>query len=599
MTRVNATKIFFLFFLIAAIAPQAIASNFTDKVLASWSMENLPSSVIEDDSGTGATLTLNSPTNMSSNTYYYLGNWGIIGNRTNGDYAYKTPPDFNTQIYDGNITTVSFWWKPLSGANKNYDLVTYGKSGGWVATVGVADQNDRVFAQLNGDSSCTRTLSANGPSYNMSGEGLYYHLVVVFNKTSSTTGSAIFYLNGNKTTTNLVAAGSGSGNTLGTDFFVIGNYPLYRSCGFDTGNVGRYAIDQVMVYNRSLTDEEVSELYASGTGYDPFDNTLPEQIASISSIDMVFESSASRDFSQYFSYDTYVQLAFIHNNATHSLSYSLTDTYSSSDFAIQFTSPTTIAFWSFNNVVVDQEINVSACNPYGCTSYTPFYLSVGYNGTGVYQIASVADVSMNTNSVAYRTISSYFVNHENIFVQFTDPDNFSTVYVTEGYPANNSCAYIEVSDDNVIYRSNTAPCSISNVFYIVDDNTQTITSNGFRVSVTGTNATVVPGTIPGGVGGVVNLWGSIFPSYDTISFQVRMGYVLVVMLLTLIAGVIIAYNSGGSALSLIGVGAVLFVEFIYFTAIRYIPILWIVLFAILMVVLGAGYFVRKTSGTGG
>ena len=47
---------------------------------------------------------------------------------------------------------------------------------------------------------------------------------------------------------------------------------------------------------------------------------------------------------------------------------------------------------------------------------------------------------------------------------------------------------------------------------------------------------------------------------------------------------------------IVGFSTLLFMEFIYFTAIKYIPILWIAIFVVTIVVLGVGLFNKQTTG---
>jgi hypothetical protein len=131
--------------------------------------------------------------------------------------------------------TLSGWIKPLSG----YGVFAYkyGSSKGFVLYAGVSGVKQRLF--LDGSSvDSNNFLTANQ----------WNHIVVVYNGTN-----AIFYLNGVNDGSPVLSKGEVDSN----------NEPLYIGINPSLTEDFNGTIDDVMIFNRSLSAEEIAGLYAN------------------------------------------------------------------------------------------------------------------------------------------------------------------------------------------------------------------------------------------------------------------------------------------------------------------------------------------------
>jgi hypothetical protein len=601
----------FLVFILSIISLFSIsgvnAINYSNSLIVSYSMENLPDTFVSDYSANNDPAALTDYVNMIDNSAPKIGDWSLKTNYSANDIADNYYMNTNISIRTNTEHSISLWVK-LEKPTGDNPLVTYGNLRGAHVTL-YQLSSGRLELDLDeangGDQACDgKRINMLSNTNAFTSYGNWTHIVALFNRTGNTSATGNFYVNGAAVSS--ISYGSTTSGAIPTynsyGFIKIGADPTGTSCATHFGSANNNAtnIDQLMIWNRTIDTSEIAGLYNAGVGYDPFDTTIPTQIASISPVAIVFNGYSSREFGQYFIDDTYTELAFDYGNASYDLTYSGIDTANLGTFAVGFTDSTTISFWGFNDVVPTFNMSVRGCNAYGCSAWdNQFFFSVGYNGSGAYQIASIAPISLPTNTIVSRTFSNYFSGYTNRFLQFTNPTNLSIEYVATGFPANNSCVYMEISGDNLLISSKNNSCVLSGVYFIVDDNTTTVTSNLLTISVQGTTGNFTTGSFGAGVGGVVNLFGGLFPDSDTLTNQTKFTYVVLVMLVTLMIGAFVIINSSSGAFTSIGVGVVLLMEFVYFTSIGYVPILWIALFVVIVVILGIGYFTKQSAGSGG
>lgn len=580
----------FLFLLIILIIP--LTNALTENTEASYSFENFPSTQAYDYSENDKDLEL-TLSSVMSNTFAKIDNWGVKTNSTGGEYLYLN--NNNTSVFNVSVNSnmsISFWYY-TDNVPVLTPLITFGKDQE-IMFVPILYSNGSnigtyIIHTTNSAESCNNfyiTGVANSTLKNS-----YNHVVYDYARTATDTFTVKIYLNGDLILSNTPTP-SGSWTDFGGESVVkIGINPTGTGCGtiFTTAPNATVYFDQVDIFNKSLTQSDVNILYADGDGIDIFDAGLPEQVASIAPIDMVFLSNTERDFGAYFNKETYVEMRFDYSNATNYLNYSTTDTASFSTFAIQFTSATEASFWSFNNILPSLTLEVRACNTNGCSDWVEVLFSIGYEGSGAYQIASVAPVSMAQQSTKFLTFSDFFLQYTDTYFQYTDPDNASTQLIGDGQSISNTCFNATISGDNLILNSNSQVCTVNEVYLLVDDGQTLVQSNEFSISVYGGNGT--------GAGGlIVSSFNNWFPNSETLSPRAKMAYVLITMGITLLVGLFVIWNSQNSQFVGIGVGAVLVIEFVYFTTINYIPILWVALFGVVVAIGGIALFTRKTTG---
>ncbi len=179
-------------------------------------------------------------TGMSTTTTPVIGKMG--GALTTGITSYVSATSNNFPI-GGSARTISAWIKPTTLTSSEADFFQYGsKSSGLANIIGIISFHPFYSAWI-GDLECNSiTVSAGTWSF------------ITFTNTSASTGT--LYYNG-------VPCASGSvGNTINTASAApacFGNV-----CG-DTSRYMTGAVDDVRVYNRALSAQEIQMLYEMGT----------------------------------------------------------------------------------------------------------------------------------------------------------------------------------------------------------------------------------------------------------------------------------------------------------------------------------------------
>ena len=554
-----------------------------DDPVLSWSFENFPANIVEDDTGNGFDGDLSDSFNMITSSAK-LGDWAV---GINNDGYINTSNIGNSGSWEH---TISFWLRiedPLSSITS--PIYYYGRTGATELTnhgfvLDVITDIDGYNLRYQPILSSTRyqgRLSELRLNY-----GEWYHIVTNINLDTSTFGGSSINNNYNLYVNNVLQNTTNSG---GSTSVTLQSHD--RRFNLATANVGfkstiNKLVDQVIVYNYTLSESEVSQLYNQGFGLDPFDESQPQQVASIAPIGMNFQTFADRPLNTFFIGETYYQVEFAYNLATYTINAS--GTANAGGFAVQLDSTGLMRVFSYNTPINQLPITVRACNQYGCAS-TTVTLTIGSGEAegGVIGMASVADLNLVEGQTGTRQFSFFFSNYDNRFIEFVDPDTNQLVYVSAGFPNDNSCFTASINGDLATWTAKNTTCSV-NTRLIADDGTTSTPSNTFKVNVIAEQS---------GIAFVDNFLG-IFPDPDTLPFSARMFYVVLTMLLTGVLAVFLVYNTKEISPTIIVMmtSLLLFFEVIFFTAIGYIPIWIIAVGAIGVLVIGIGWFSNRSVG---
>ena len=194
---------------------------------------------VADSSGQGNTGTCN-------NSPIYVLGMRKEGLSLNGINNYISIPKSTNLNNIGTIFTVSTWVNPSAIPN-NSQWFTVGSDQtgqGWGITLGTASSNTLVGAMVIGG------VAYNSPSYTAS-TGNWYNVILIRNGTT-----ASFYVNGTQVGSSFIVP---SGNVRS-----YGNAPTYIGDVYSYNNYYNGIIDDVRIYNRALSAQEVVDLYNSG-----------------------------------------------------------------------------------------------------------------------------------------------------------------------------------------------------------------------------------------------------------------------------------------------------------------------------------------------
>lgn len=206
----------------------------TDDLKAYWAMEDLT-----DSTGNGYTLSNNSATSgatgINNDCYDF-----------NGSSSYVTTTAIPRTTTNGSYT-VSFWIHFDSTANSQQMIGGATNFVGHIQTY----QNTKLVFQW----SPSYYVITNSGIVSNTG---WYHIVIRYNDGDTGAQGRIF-VNGNKITS-YSASAYGSGSALASGTYYIGRY--FASAGYYIDG----QIDEIGMWTRGLSDDEVAELYNSGAG---------------------------------------------------------------------------------------------------------------------------------------------------------------------------------------------------------------------------------------------------------------------------------------------------------------------------------------------
>jgi hypothetical protein len=214
---------------------------------------------------------------------------------------------------------------------------------------------------------------------------------------------------------------------------------------------------------------------------------------------------------------------------------------------------------------------------------------IGYNSTDIFDL--VTGFVNSAPIITGLTYNAYPVLNTplNIIIIATDADNDAMAY------------YLDCGNGNItaVDFFNVKTCTYAT---LADYTITAYTTDLYHLNFTSSSGVVHAGQLGIGTGSgistAINPVLGLFPPYTTLTFSQRMGIMLIVMLITavviLFAGSQIGSN-GMHSLIIYIILIILIVEFLFFTAIHYIPLSWIII--LILASLTISYF--KIKGNGG
>ncbi len=212
-----------------------VSASLSSGLISHFKLDEVSGTTVTDSAGsTNGTVVGGNPTWMA-------GKIGSGSLNLNGTNQYVDVPNFNA-INGLNTVSISFWVKP-SAVSKPF-ITKWGT--GRLFEIGSNGTSLSVIWRIGGTGGGGTSLSQT-TSNNTLTTGVWNHVVVVYNSPSS-----IVYVNGNQVGS--VNGAGGSLNSSVNDSLRIGwnNIPSFYS-----GD-----IDDVRIYNRSVTSQEVYDLYS-------------------------------------------------------------------------------------------------------------------------------------------------------------------------------------------------------------------------------------------------------------------------------------------------------------------------------------------------
>lgn len=577
-------NIFLLLIIATTITIPLATADITINADYSYSFENFPSSTVTDNTGNGINATVSDPFNVPTATAK-IGNWGM---RSTDDTQYIQNSDFG-QLPANVNNSVSFWVFPEDmQVSTYYDLFSLQFSlengneqpRGLHARITPSGEIETYFSRSSssGGAACSsgayRLMITSGANIAV---GEYTHVVIQTYRGEEYN----VYINGEEV--NNTVTGTGSINfATGTAGDRIGT--TKTNCFSNTEST-KY-IDQFIRYsNKTLTQQDIMDLYNAGIGRDPFTTSAPTQVANIANVVLGFQTSSVRDFNDYFQDAINYSLSFDYALASY-LIQNQEQANINNDFAVAINN-NQISFWGFNTEVQPVTITVNACNNNGCLTQD-FTLRVGFSSGAPQQIASVAPLQLGYTQSRSLRYSDFFIDYNNRFIEYVNPDNAQIVFVSEGNPNSNQCFTASINGDLVTITSKELSCQV-NARLVVDDGNTGVYSNEFSISVVDVQETGSE---------YLNLVLGLFPPANTISFSARMLYVVLALVFTALAGIILIFvYPSNTALVPIGVTAIILMEIVFFTAIGYIPIWVIAMATVTSIIVAILFFSRAFGGS--
>ncbi|NDB57998.1 DUF1565 domain-containing protein [bacterium] len=212
-----------------------VGATLTNGLVSHFKLDETSGTAVADSVGS------NSGTLVGGNPTWSTGKIGSGSLNLNGTNQYVDVPNFNA-LNGLNSASISFWVKP-SVVSKPF-ITKWGT--GRLFEVGSNGTSLSVIWRIGGSGGGGSAFSQVTPANTLS-TGSWNHVVVVYNNPSSTV-----YVNGNQ-----IGSVSGAGGLLNTSV----NDPL-RIGWNNIPNFYSGDIDDVRIYNRAVTSQEVLDLYS-------------------------------------------------------------------------------------------------------------------------------------------------------------------------------------------------------------------------------------------------------------------------------------------------------------------------------------------------
>lgn len=229
------SKIFIVMAVLFTALP--VYGSLTDGLVAHWTFDDeVQGNTVHDFAGT------------NNGTRYGDATWvsGVQGSgmRFSGT-GYVNVPSSSSLNITGDEITISAWFKPSTndaGINSNSQMVAKWLGTNNAYTLGYCDSSNYIWLAINANNNVRAFSSVPVDNVNQ-----WYHIVGVYNGSEQ-----IVYVNN--------AAGTSAANTgnihLSTQPVRISGYPN----GFSKL---QGTVDDIRIYNRALSSEEVAQLYAT------------------------------------------------------------------------------------------------------------------------------------------------------------------------------------------------------------------------------------------------------------------------------------------------------------------------------------------------
>ena len=379
-------------FMINLVNALEFNSTFQNGLLSYWSLDVNGSS----NYGTKHLTEYYSPTHLSSGCKnlgcYNFSGWNYLTNATadTGSTGYPT---------GNNVSTINLWWK-INQSGKNGMAFTYGYNSG---------QRNRFIGAFTSNRTVWGTNSGTGEYINNTPFNESWHMITYIKFVNNTN---VLFIDGIKKTfqtseTSNIPAGIWIGTEGLPDF-------SYNFTGM---------VDEVMIWNRTLGDSEILDLWNGGTGLflsnfttNFTENSQTFNLNTVSSSTEIFSINLTYDSSYYNGISAYL----VYNNTNYSAS--TTDTGDVVSFSKTITIPTIVAqtnktfYWTialsnitsifyFNSTSNNQSINLFGVD--NCTTYTvPLFNMTLYDEDAQTILAGVGQNTSIKLSFTIKTLDS-------------------------------------------------------------------------------------------------------------------------------------------------------------------------------------------------
>lgn len=220
---------------------QNMPGALTNGLVGFWKMDEAGDAARADFAGNGNSLT----ESASDTVTQVVGKFGFAGDFESGDTEYLSVADSASLSITGNLTLAA-WIKPETVSSGSYNIM--GKWDGSNESYRLIQIDDEIRFEIDAGNQYVQTTASNLTA------GTWYHVVGVY--TSGNNATAKIYINGAEATTSTTGTiPSSIGDDAGA--FAIGVEDISTSpTGYYDG-----VIDEARVYNRALSNTEVSQLY--------------------------------------------------------------------------------------------------------------------------------------------------------------------------------------------------------------------------------------------------------------------------------------------------------------------------------------------------
>ncbi len=514
---------------------------------------------------------------------------GIVGNARNFTGSYSTDyVAFGTNTWNlTSLGSINLWIKRTDYTNP---AMVIGKWQGGGNEIAVAFQGQNTLTAWFPSSS----YSTNYANLTQCNTGQWCMITLSYNGSLSK-----MYVNGVA-----VANVSATGNIANTG---VNTLYLGRESTGGWSTALHSVLDELTVWNRSLTETEILRLYSNGTGcgfscINATIYTIPIQTYTLPNISIEEDDLVYIDYNDYFTGFDRIYINFTVQNGTNISLYSLlnatSEKFNDSYFTLNISGNgyTERLYVTAGLNTSYTKLNVSICNYNACLNVAQ-YLNISEHviTTAPIQTYHIDNIVMQKNEIHLENWGAYFDDYVGISISFIDlitNDNITILYINE--TANYTSEYLNITTFLNGIHLNTTFQSFNESYYAVllieAINPYGTTGQYVNLNI---NYTYVPPPTPINqtceTAGVICL----LPDYTELT-QSQMNMYIIFGLLITIGLLIFVYVKLGIdlvwLLIIIGIALVIF-ELIYFVKIKYIPITYIVW--ITLALMGVLYIIYK------